>query len=1177
MKKILFGVFISLLLTIILTISVLYTSFGTKLADKTLQTFAQKYVTYSDIRGVLARDVEITNCKFFTPQLDISAEKVHLKWNLFALFKQKIVVSTLDVNELLFAFKKGNTTVTKPKSDKPFVLSLPEKISPFDIYLGALSLKGIGFAAPSGAMVEHLDTASLSATIVDTDLTITKLEIEDTAYGISLAGKAVTGSEWWADVSGSWRFSNWDGGELLGSLSATGPLPNMDVKVELLAPTYVDIVGKMKGLPGNPYFDVVGKGDYTALPVIHPNIPDIRLDALVHATGFINDYKAELETTGEYFTFKAIKAKGTLWGNLEEIHFPTMRFTHQKTVVNLVGAYLDWDERFVVGGQVIPQHFNPGVIDERFQGDLTGLIDGKLTVEYGDDGKIFGWYSLKDVQGTLREYPVTGGVDLRFTDSSLRVDRIEAFSGESHLLYKGQFEDELDMSLAIVSPNIQEIYPDGTGRINMSATLKGSYETPRLKAQISATDIKVMDVRIASIKGSAKNSEKKQGDYQIDLDTKDFSLYGEDARNGHIHFDGSLEKHQGQVNLSRRKAALNLQFTGSLIDGVWTTLFTQGTLQHDVFGNWKQEGKSTFVIDSEHLHLTNFMLKNRGAKINLSGEYLFGDDGDYTLSGVVDDYYLSQIQTIFGSVDDPYELSGKLDSSFTLQGNTTQLSQADIVVKTDNVTIVFPASAVGGREQIVSKKAVLSAKFDGEKVTATFDVDANASTIKSELKLLWSGQWNTDPHLVKISGTTSLKNVNLATLASQTNYLVESKGKVFGNFTLSGNLAKPLVEGHVELTDGNIFLPDQGIELENIKVNVKGNRDALQIDGRFFSGGGMIHTQGSLRYDIDRGIVGNISGEGSDFLLLDIPEYTIYASPDVHVSFDKNAMRIEGDVNIPKGKLSSAKNAIDRVTESEDVVVIDLSTGKQEKGYMVSAALKVHLGEDVQFSRFGINGRLAGQLYIEEGPTIPLRGTGDIFIKEGTFSAYGRKLEIGRGKISYAGGPLVNPGLDVRVQKQVRVQTGTMQGLYSTVGIDISGYANNINYTLFSSPYMDDADILSYLLLGHSLFSASDDESNILAEAASSFGWKRGASLISKIAAVVPVDDVHLESGVDEYDMSVVVGKNITKDLYVGYDYNVLDQLGEILLRYNLKYGFFIESTTSQDSTGADLLYIFEK
>ncbi|MBU1564204.1 MAG: translocation/assembly module TamB domain-containing protein, partial [Proteobacteria bacterium] len=60
-------------------------------------------------------------------------------------------------------------------------------------------------------------------------------------------------------------------------------------------------------------------------------------------------------------------------------------------------------------------------------------------------------------------------------------------------------------------------------------------------------------------------------------------------------------------------------------------------------------------------------------------------------------------------------------------------------------------------------------------------------------------------------------------------------------------------------------------------------------------------------------------------------------------------------------------------------------------------------------------------------------------------------------------------------------------------------------------------------------------------------------------------------------NVSLVVGKRVTKDLYIGYDLNMFNQVGQLRVRYDLTRGFSVETRSSSESTGADLLYSFER
>ena len=124
---------------------------------------------------------------------------------------------------------------------------------------------------------------------------------------------------------------------------------------------------------------------------------------------------------------------------------------------------------------------------------------------------------------------------------------------------------------------------------------------------------------------------------------------------------------------------------------------------------------------------------------------------------------------------------------------------------------------------------------------------------------------------------------------------------------------------------------------------------------------------------------------------------------------------------------------------------------------------------------------------------------------------------------------------------------------------------------------MDDTEILSQLIVGRSLAFSTAEESGLLGEAAATLGLKGGSELFQGIGSILQLDDMHLEGSSKKEDVSLVVGKRLTEDLYIGYDVNMFSQLGRFRVRYDLTGGFAVETSSSSQSTGADLLYSFEK
>ncbi|CAG36174.1 translocation/assembly module TamB domain-containing protein [Desulfotalea psychrophila] len=1146
-----------------------YSEVGTRLVQQLLEKYPNEAISITSIEGRLGSDLTIRDLLVKTPLLDISADVLHLALNPAGVILGHLSVSELKIKELKFFFKVGDDPEPEVVSDEPFILSLPEQLVPFvGIYLKNLQIDGIGFYAPDGERVEYLDRALLSADVDGKRVTIRNLQVEDEAYAVKLSGSARTGKVWLADISGDWRFSNWDGGELLGTLAAKGPLPDMDVKVVLLAPTRVDIVGKMTKLPGNPYFEVTGKGVKTALPLIHPSCPDIRLDAQVKAWGNINDYYGVLKSKGEYWKFKGISGELALHGNFDNIHFKDVLFKHEKTVVGIEGCYLDWENAFMVGGLLNIRGFNPGVIDERFSGSLDGVIDGKLTY----DDALSAWYNLQNVRGTLRGYPLTAGVKLRFTGDSLDLDKVFLSSGSSYLDYQGHFKEKMDMSLRLRSLTLATLLPFASGLVDADLSLAGDYATPLLRGTFSGKDLRFWDYYIGAMDGRVVDASAQGRALQLKVEARELHGYGVDAEIGSVNMVGTPEKHKGTLTLGQGADSLKIRFAGGLKDAAWQLGFSRFSLSHRYLGNWHLAGKPSFLLSSQEIALQGLDLVSQGAKFHLEGGADFsGEENPYSFSAGLKDYPLSLLND--KDIVDPL-LSGKVSGELSLAGDGEKITSARVAGHLGDFRFALPS--LSGKEKQYSKVgADLSADFDGKALVAKFAARINEGLVQLDLGADWNGNLQANLGSIGLSGKGTIRALSLEPLGILTGYLLESEGDIEGDLALSGTLGKPILHSKLDLVSGNILLPSQGVELKDVTLLIENLEDrGLTLEANLSSGAGRAQATGTLLWQNDFDLAGEIQIKGKDVLVLDMPEYLVVLSPDIDLKFDGKRMDISGKIAIPKARIMP-NNLSSAVSQSDDVVFLDLKTGAVDRAYKLQTGLEIEFGEDVRFEQSGLVGKLAGTIFIRDESSKPMTATGKLNLVDGKFAAYGRTLDIVRGQILFTGGSVTNPGVDVRAQKEVFLQKG-IRGRY-ILGIDITGSASDLRYTLFSSPYMAQADILSYLLMGQSLFSISDSEGNILADAATKFGWSDGANLIRSIASALPIDTVHMETDFEDSDVSLVLGKNLTDTLYLGYDYNILDQVGEVHLRYDLENGFFIDTKGSSEATGADILYIFER
>jgi translocation and assembly module TamB len=193
---------------------------------------------------------------------------------------------------------------------------------------------------------------------------------------------------------------------------------------------------------------------------------------------------------------------------------------------------------------------------------------------------------------------------------------------------------------------------------------------------------------------------------------------------------------------------------------------------------------------------------------------------------------------------------------------------------------------------------------------------------------------------------------------------------------------------------------------------------------------------------------------------------------------------------------------------------------------------------------------------------------GELEIKDGVYKAYGQDLTLDRGRVVFAGGPLDNPGLDLRAYR--KADDGVVAGL------NIKGTLKSPETTIYSDPPMGQSEALAYILLGHPLGQASPQEGNLLANAANSLGLKGGNLVAKKLAARYGLEEARIESTGGLKEASLVVGKYLSPRLYVTYGLGLFEPISTFRIRYILGRDWTLQAEQGTE-TGADFLYTVER
>ena len=339
------------------------------------------------------------------------------------------------------------------------------------------------------------------------------------------------------------------------------------------------------------------------------------------------------------------------------------------------------------------------------------------------------------------------------------------------------------------------------------------------------------------------------------------------------------------------------------------------------------------------------------------------------------------------------------------------------------------------------------------------------------------------------------------------------------------------------------------------------------LEGTLKSGAGTLTLAGSGGIGADAPFKATL--KGSNFLAADIPAAKVVISPDLTIERSAENLTIGGSVTIPKTDVDLAKLPGGGVAKtSPDVVVVDAEQPAPGQPLPVIVAVEVQLGRDVKLAGRGLDGRVRGQLRIDQRPGRQATGTGTLNVG-GTYKAYGQDLTIESGRLLFAGTALDNPGLDIRAVRKI---LGAPQALGEdavTAGLEVRGTALVPVLTVFSQPAMEQSQALSYLLTGKPLSGLKSGEGDMLGSAARALGSAGGDLLAKGIGARVGI-----QAGVSDSSAlgssAFTVGKYLSPKLYLSYGVGLFTPGDVVTLKYlfNRRWNFEAENATTGNRAG---------
>jgi translocation and assembly module TamB len=313
-----------------------------------------------------------------------------------------------------------------------------------------------------------------------------------------------------------------------------------------------------------------------------------------------------------------------------------------------------------------------------------------------------------------------------------------------------------------------------------------------------------------------------------------------------------------------------------------------------------------------------------------------------------------------------------------------------------------------------------------------------------------------------------------------------------------------LIEGELAADIANNLLSIRRLGFNSVRQRApRPLRVALGDDAGRLDGPGRLEISGEMR-------VGPEQPTGQAALSIRLDRVGIWQRQDQWVSlsgegklrWQQATLGVDGRLTVDGAYWQLAPAGAPRL--SDDVVVH--RPGKTPVPTLrpkIDLDLSTDLGRHFLFEGAGLSTRLAGQVRLTaSGRDLP-RASGTIRTRDGIFEAYGQRLEITRGVLTFRGLP-DNPALDVKAVRK---------GLSVEPGVQLSGTAQRPVVRLISDPELPDSEKLSWLILGHGPENTGTGDASLLLSAASGLLGNDSGNIIQQLKRSFGIDEFGVRQG----------------------------------------------------------------
>jgi translocation and assembly module TamB len=804
------------------------------------------------------------------------------------------------------------------------------------------------------------------------------------------------------------------------------------------------------------------------------------------------------------------------------------------------------------------QDLAPQQLDERFPGQVGFELDASGR---GFDRSAQVELRLRELRGQLREQPLGGHAHLRLAEGTLKVDDTDLSYGTAHLQAHGDYGARPSFSWDLNVPDFAQLLPDTHGSLQSRGTLSGTRAEPQVSGTLSALKFEYGAYQVARLEAQAKVDLADRSASQLQVSASALKWGMRELNSLDVTVDGRASAHQVSVKADAEEASLSLRVDSEYADETLSGTVTKFDLNLGD-AHLRLASPTRFSASREHAGLEQLCLNGAVEHTCAQGEWRRAGPWKVALeaSGL-------PLKVLGAGLPRQSQYSGVLSMHAKASADAgkhwigeAQAALADGVFRYQKSNGKIESVTVGSGEAHVT---AASERFDGTmRLSATEAAGLNASV---SIDRRASADWKAMP----LTGKAHAEMRELGFLPILFPQVDRATGHLTSDVELGGTLGTPEINGSLAIDDGALDSYVTNMQLRDLKARVELKGNGLTLTASVRAGSGTATLDGKMEWR-DRAPHGRFRFKGTDLELVNVPEAQVRVSPDLRFRIEGREIGVDGAVRIPKALLAPADLSKATLASSDEIIV-----GSEEPtasgGFQVSAGILIALGNDVRVDSYGLKARVEGNITASAAPNEVSTAIGELEIAEdtGKYSAYTRELDIEQGRLIFSGGPVSDPGVDLRASKEFPE---------AKVGVNVRGTLRNPRLTFWSDPPLPQTQIASMIFTGGKLEDAQNPGGAPSSSAARTQALAQGSALLASQLGQqlgLNLEDVRVETG-SNAEAQLVLGRYLSPRFYVSYGISFTEALNTLKLRYTINDKWTIKSEAGENRS-LDLEFKIER